>query len=244
MIRIVSALVLTLGFATQALAMDEQYFQISKVTVREVTEQFPQKITIAGKAHMSEDCNTPSALKIAGTPTKLDQAVSPLAVVEVFVDQIINIGKKIWAIVDAGRPVANIQLDVANALPRGVSCWSDLSGWQVPQSKVYNVQYENAFGMVVVDYSYRVTYTAGGSVDGVGKYLTNATFQPANVEVAWGFDFAANAQVPSVFNMATKQNPVAGMQMNMKWAVKSPLNHAESTETFFVSGKNELKHME
>lgn len=244
MIRILSVLVLALGISSHALAVDEQYFQIKKVTVRDVTPAF-EKFDISDKVERLDKCDSNAPLRIVGSEkAAVQDPASALGAIEVFVDQIINIGKKIWAIVDAGRPVVNIRIDSANALPRGVTCWSDLAGWQAPQSKVYNVQYENSFGMVVIDYSYRVTFTAGGSVDGVGKYLTNATFMPANVEVAWGFDLAADAQVPSVFNMASKQDPVAGMQMNMHWTVKSPVSHMQATETFFVTGKNELSRLE
>ncbi|MNJ98417.1 hypothetical protein D3C87_161830 [compost metagenome] len=242
MIRLVSALVLALGVSSQALAVDKAYFEIKKVTVRDVTAQYAQNYG-AKTGGLNADCNSAQgqANVVDGKPL-VDG--NPLGVVEIFVDQIINIGKKIWAIVDAGRPVVNVKIDVAHALPKGLSCWSDLSGWQMPQSKVYNVNYENGLGMTILDYSYRVTFTAGGNADGVGQYITNATFQPAEIYVAWGFNFGAEAQVPSVFNMGSKTSPVAGMQMDMKWHFKSPLAHNEMTETFFVSGKNELVHME
>lgn len=243
MVRLISAAVLALGLSSQALAVDKAYFEIKKVTVRDVTAQFAQNY--GSKAGgLNADCNgAQGSLNIAEEGKKLADG-NPLGTIEIFVDQIINIGKKIWAIVDAGRPVVNVKIDVAHALPKGLSCWSDLSGWGMPQTKVYNVTYENGLGMTILDYSYRVMFTAGGSADGVGQYITNATFQPAEIYVAWGFNFGAEAQIPSVYNMGTKASPVAAMQMDMKWFFKSPLAHNEMTETFFVSGKNELVHME
>jgi hypothetical protein len=243
MFRILAATALVLGFSTHALAMDDAYFKITKVTVKDVTAQYPQMEVMGQGSPLAEDCSTNTPLKVVRA-SQPPSSLNPLGAIEVFVDQIINIGKKLWAIVDAGRPVVNVHLDTANALPKGVSCWSDLNGWQAPRSKVYQVTYENGFGMSVVDYSYRVTFTAGGGVDGVGKYITNATFMPANLEVAWGFEFYASADIPSVFNMGTSADPVAAMQMNMKWIAKSALAHNMGTETFYVNGNNQMKHLE
>ncbi|WII71209.1 hypothetical protein QJS83_12135 [Bdellovibrio sp. 22V] len=242
MIRSLVAMALTLGMASSAFAIDKAYFEIKKVKVSDVTEQYAQKELFAsGVNGLNQDCNSsqlPLEPKFTGDKTL--GSVNPLDAVELIVDQIINIGKKIFNVINAGRPVVNIKIDTANALPKGLTCWSDLSGWNIPQSKVYNVQYLNGFDMVVVDYSYRVTYTAGGSADGIGKYITNATFQPANVSVGWGFQLDATAVIPSVFNTGSKRDPVAGMQMNMEWKVTSPMAHEQSVESYFVSGENKL----
>lgn len=244
MIRSLVAMVLTLGMASSAFAVDKAYFQIKNVKVTDVTEQYAQ--LLGSKANgLNADCNSseiPLAPKFTGDKTL--GSVNPLEAIELVVDQIINIGKKIFNVINAGRPVVNIKIDTANALPKGLTCWSDLSGWSMPQSKVYNVQYENGLGMTIVDYSYRVTYTAGGSADGIGKYITNATFQPANVSVGWGFQLDATAVIPSVFNTGSRTSPVAGMQMNMEWKVTSPMAHEQSTESYFVSGENKLVELE
>lgn len=247
MIRSIMAAALTLGMASSAFATDKAYFEIKKVTVRDVTEQYATaaELFAKGKMGLVEDCNSerPLRVKYTGAEAKNDP-VNPLNAIELIVDQIINIGKKIFAIIDSGRSVVNVKLDTANALPAGLTCWSDLAGWNIPQSKVYNVTYENGFGMPVVDFSYRVTYTAGGSADGVGKYIANATFMPANLSVAWGFNFDATAQIPSVFNTGSKRDPVAGMQMNMEWKVTSPMAYENATESYFVSGENKLIELE
>lgn len=224
---------------------DAKYFELTKVKKTDVTEQYAGSNTFA-QVGLYEDCNSQAASKTL-VPLSSDQAgsiLNPLNQVEIIIDQIINIGKKVWAVVETGRPVVNVQTYTANALPKGLTCWSDLAGWQVPQSKVYRVQYENTYGMDVVDFAYRVTYTAGGNIDGKGKYITNATIMPANIYVAWGFKFNATAEVPSVFNTGSKEAPVAGMQMNMKWSVDTVMNHIEQAESFYISGENLMKHLE
>ncbi|KYG61570.1 hypothetical protein AZI86_17850 [Bdellovibrio bacteriovorus] len=239
MIRSLTAFVLALGLANTALAVDKSYYEIKNMKVTDVTEKYSSQVNPMAQPGLNEECASsgPFAIRYSGqAPADLN----PLNGVELIVDQIINIGKKIWTIVQAGKPVMNIKLDTANALPKGLTCWSDLSGWNVPESKVYQIDYTNGFGMNVVSFAYRVTYTAGGSANGVGKYITNATFMPANVKVAWGFQFDAEAAIPSVFNTGTKEAPVAGMQMNMGWKVTSPVVEHLSSESYFVSGENKL----
>ncbi len=73
--------------------------------------------------------------------------------------------------------------------------------------------------------------------------ITNATFQPANVSVAWGFQMDATAEIPTPVTLGSKQDPVAGMQMNMQWKVTSPISHEQQTDSYFVSGDNSLKKL-
>lgn len=244
------SLVFVTALAINAQAADKndaKYFQLAKVKHTEITEQYNAKYgaTPFAQAGLLEDCNSSSNGNMTTfSAENPNLGLSPLDQAELIIDQIINIGKKIWAIVETGRPVVNVQGYTANALPKGLQCWSDLSGWQIPQSKVYRVTYENAYGMNVVDFAYRVSFTAGGSVNGQGKYITNATISPADINVSWGFTFNANAEVPSVFNMGSKEDPVAGMEMDMKWTVDTVMSHVQQAEKFFVGGDNTMKHME
>lgn len=241
-------LVCATAFAINAHAVDKndsKYFQLGKVKVTEVTDQYPsvEPLTQPG---LGEECNenqNPNATGLDKGVPSLNPTDS-LDEISIIIDKIINIGKKVWAVVETGRPVVNIKTYTANALPYGLKCWSDLSGWQVPQSKVYRVEYENLYGMGVVDFAYRVTFTAGGSLKGQGKYITNATIMPADLYVSWGYTFNANAEVPSVFNTGSAEQPVAGMQMLMKWSVDTVMTHAESAETYYVGGDNTMKEME
>lgn len=229
--------------APSAFSLDKAYFDVTQVQITEVKDLTSSVDTFA-QAGLDGNCSANLPLTAKFSDDASFGSLNPLETIELIVDQIINIGKKIFNVVEAGRPVVNIKMDTANALPRGLTCWADLSGWNRPASKVFNVKYQNALGMTVVDFSYRLTYTAGGSADGVGKYITNATFQPANVYVAWGFKFDATAEIPSVFNTGSKADPVAGMQMMLDWKVTSPLAHIQQAESYFVSGTNELVQLE
>jgi hypothetical protein len=161
----------------------------------------------------------------------------------VAIDQIINMGKKVWDIVEANRPVVNIQTDTANALPRGVETWQSLQGWQVPTSKVFRISYKNGFGSKVVDFSYRVLYTHGGNVNGKGAYLTNVTVIPANLEVLWGYTFNMKASVPSVTNVGTMSSPVGAAQMLIEWKVDTAVKHSQRTASYYMQGDGVFKDL-
>lgn len=240
-----SVLALALVLSTTSFAQDPAYFEIKNVEVKDVTSKYAAYMDLFSQPGMAEDCAA-ATRPLTSVLSDSGQApgLNPLDTINVVIDQIINIGKKIWNVVQAGKPVVNLKMDVANALPMGTTCWSDLSGWNMPQSKVYSVNYTNGLGMNVVSFAYRVTFTAGGSVDGVGKYVTNATFMPANVHVAWGYNLEANAAVPSVFNQGTRTAPIAGMQMNMQWRVTTPVIQSDMSETYFVNGENQLVNLE
>lgn len=225
---------------------DAKYYELTKVKMTDVTEQYAAKNHQLAQVGLYEDCNSSQG---NGTVSPFDSttpgiSLDPLDQANIILDKIINLGKKVWALIETGRPVVNITTYTANALPAGLQCWSDLTNWQVPQSKVYRVQYENAYGMNVVDFAYRVSFTAGGSLNGQGKYITNATIAPADLNVSWGFNITANAEVPSVFNTGSKEQPVAGMQMLMKWKIATVMSHIEQAETFYVGGDNTMKHLE
>ncbi|MGZ3775322.1 MAG: hypothetical protein ACXVCY_09250 [Pseudobdellovibrionaceae bacterium] len=238
MFRSLLAMAVSLGMASAAFATDKSYYEIKKVKVTDVTEQYARAGLLNDyPAGLNQNC------EVADKKVAEDNPTDPVKDIGVVVDEIINIGKKIFAIIEAGRPVVNLKFDNANALPKGLTCWSDLAGWKKPQSKVYNIQYFNGFNMTVVDFSYRVIFTAGGTYNGIGKYITNASFQPANLNVAWGFNFDASATIPSVFNTGSKAEPVAGMQMNMEWKVTNVATHIQHAESFYVSGDNTMEKL-
>jgi hypothetical protein len=227
-----AAIVFSLSAPAQ---MIPEYYKLKKYEVKEITYNDPawnqQVFTQPG---LGQDCNVQDNSTFEG----------PLDQLDIVVDKIINIGKKIWDVVLKGSPVVNTKMETANALPKGLKCWSDLQGWSIPKWKVYQITYTNSLDMTVADFKYRIVYTSGGNYNGVGKYITNATLMPADLNVNWGFDFNAEGKVPSVFNRGTKEAPIAGMQLVLNWSVVSAFQHFETSESFYVGGDGEFVHMD
>ncbi len=154
----------------------------------------------------------------------------------VILDKIIVIGEKIWKIVDKGRPVVSVSTKNASALPSGAQNWDSLEGWRMPKVGLYRIYHRNGFGVIIADLTVRITFTPGGSVEGVGQYLANVSVVPHSLYVAWGFSFNCEVQVMNAVNMGTKVKPIAGMELLLKWTLDSPLSHREESQSFFVRG--------
>ncbi len=159
------------------------------------------------------------------------------------VNQVISTGERIWKIVESNRPVVHSVLPRAHALPRGVSCWTDLQMWSHPQVQDFKISYKNAYGMNVIDFVYRVSFTSGGNLENQGAFLSNVSVQAATLNVSWGFTFNASAQVGQVVNLGSIENPLAGMEMIVNWKASSVLRHMESTQSVFVTGDGQLRQL-
>lgn len=154
---------------------------------------------------------------------------------------IVNLGKEIWDIVQQNRPITKYEHNYATAVPASITDWRDLESWQVPRSILVSLAYKNMFGGEVVKFSYRILYTYGGKLDNKGLYLTNATIVPHNLKVSWGYTFDAKVDVPSVINVGNKANPIAGMEMLLKWTVSTALKETTETSSYFIKGDGSMK---
>jgi len=171
----------------------------------------------------------------------LNPSLSPM---DLDLTSIINLGKQIWQIVQAGRPVVNIKTDSASALPLGTKQWTELENWSDPVSHTYTVAIKNLYGYETVSFDYRVLSITGGSSKGVGHYIAYATIEPSNINVSWGFSLAATTKIPMVYNHGTHRDPVGAMQMDMNYVVTSVLSHIESTDSFSLKGTGQLTQLQ
>lgn len=161
--------------------------------------------------------------------SKLDQ-------VEFIVDRIINIGQKIWTVVEKGKPISNYTNLKATALPENATKWDQLENWQKPRSKIIGITYKNAYGIEVVRFIYRIVFLYGGSARGVGQYIGYAAVEPLEITVAYMYTFNARASVDAVYNMGSSQNPLAGMILNINWTVETVLKKSTMTHSYVLDG--------
>lgn len=161
-----------------------------------------------------------------------------LGEVIVVVDQLIALGKKVWPIIEAGRPVVSSRLGAISVLPLSSRDGdaSELQNWSAPRHRKYRLVYENVYGMDVVTFSFTVHYQYGGNLDGVGKYLTAVTVTANEIYVMWGFDFNAKSSLVKVTNRGTRANPVAGVTLEVSQVAKTVFTEVRRTDTFHISG--------
>ncbi|MES3037437.1 MAG: hypothetical protein V4736_05965 [Bdellovibrionota bacterium] len=220
---------------------------LTLISTTVLADRLPQKLTL----HRIELTPDSASVFFEGSPaaptpapaTPVPGFQNPLDVLtqaEGIVDRIINIGKKIWDVVDKGKAVVNQTYNVAHALPENVRNWTQLAGWQVPRSKLYEIYYTNGFGAKVVRFIYRLTFTYGGNVDGTGRYLTGIRVQPATLNVAWGFNFDVVTEVPEVYNMGTTRDPLAAANIIVRWQLRNGLTNITETDQYMVNGTGKI----
>lgn len=207
---------------------DSDYYTISSIEVQEVGE-IP--------AYLLANENGPQTWGVDCEPQLRTTDV-------VSWDEIVNIGQQVWDIIVNNQPVVNYTFQTAYAVPTGIQCWLDIEQWHQPYAKIYRVEYKNLMNMSVVTFNFRLNYLAGGNVRGIGQYLANVNIQPQNLAVAWGFNFDAKALVPVVFNTGTKANPLAGMQIEVNWTVKTPMKFEQRSSAFFIQGDGLSKYLD
>lgn len=156
-------------------------------------------------------------------------------------DDIVNIGAQVWKIIVDNQPVLHSEAPVAHALPKGLKCWTELERWSPPATKTYEVLYENGFGMDVVKFRFRVQYTSGGQLRGRGRYLANTTILNSQTDVMWGYTFNSYVEVPKTINLGSSRDPVAGLEMNLHWNVKTRLKESDNSVHFFVDGNGGIQ---
>jgi hypothetical protein len=207
----------------QAKEMDPMDLTIGDVVVTEISDE-----VLVGNESLRFANPTVS--------TEPENAAAEVEAAAVIFDQIVNLGQKMWRLVEEGRPVVSTRWATASALPEGIQNWFSMSGWDNPRARVYRVEYKNLYGITVVDFSFRVTYTAGGSFQGKGQYLSRVSVEPASVLVRWGYQFDATAEVANVVNVGSSSSPIGGMELLLRWKVSTVMNEVEQTASYFVRG--------
>lgn len=153
-------------------------------------------------------------------------------------DNVVNLVDKIFTLIAKNQPVVNINVNYANAVPFGTSHWTQLQGWSRPSTKKYAFVMKNLYGGEVVKVMYQVHWTHSGNFNGVGKFLTGVTVEPLSVTASWGYNVDLTAEVPdsTVANVGTSANPIASMQVQLKWKVHTIVKDIQQKAIYYVQG--------
>ena len=163
-------------------------------------------------------------------------------------DEIIAFGKRVYAIIEAGRPVVSSSYAPISVLPfdkktNTYTSAMNLSYWKGPRSKKYRVSYENGFGMNVVDFTYNINMSYGGSNNGKGLYLTNVQIVPQNISVAWGYTFDAKMILTGITNKGSQDSPIASATLNLSYTVSTVIKEDRNNYTYEVVGNGQINEI-
>ncbi|MDD2804493.1 MAG: hypothetical protein PHV33_02985 [Elusimicrobiales bacterium] len=247
--------------------LDAKYFAIDEnsIVIEEIdsrggtipgTQVVPGGPTIPGPGELPKPPSGPQInppINPGGGATKPPEGgttppVDPLTNINNTVDtldKIVNLMEKIFAIIEKNQPVVNITTNYANAVPFGTSHWTQLQGWTRPATKKYAFSMKNAYGSEVVKVTYQVHYTYKGNFQGKGQFLTGVTVEPLNVVTAWGYKVTLVSEVPdsTIANVGTHEDPIASMQLQLRWTVHTMVKDITSKAIYYVQGDGVLQEI-
>jgi hypothetical protein len=171
-----------------------------------------------------------------------------LGEVAMILDGLLAIGKKVWPIIDANRPVINTTGLAAaiSVLPqfdqnaKNVEL-HQMANWSVPRAVSYRVSYKNLYGMEMVGFTYTVYFQYNGSLKGNGKYIAGLAVQASEVAAAWSTNFDATSELVQIANVGTSMDPVASATIRISYKVRGLLNEMRNAQTFYVDGRGQIK---
>lgn len=150
---------------------------------------------------------------------------------------------KAWDLVIEGKPVVNIEVKNASALPIMADYnWSMLTGWRAERIVKWPLRIKNLYGQTPVRMDTAVRLLYGGSARGRGMYIASARVIPSNVEVWNGYNLDVSVNVPSVINVSGREDdPIAQITLEINYKLRSHLGSitikkSEWNEIFKVQG--------
>ncbi len=157
---------------------------------------------------------------------------------------LIALGKEIYKIIEAGKPVVTVSTAPIEILPRdeagALIDAFQLENWKEPVSVKYRVKAKNYLGMNPIVFEFIVIFTYGGSYNGHGAYITGAQIKPTNLDVLWGFDFSAEFKVQTIMNQGTSVDPIAGAVLSLDYKVNTVFQDRQQSKMFFINGHGKI----
>ncbi|MBI4656877.1 MAG: hypothetical protein HY746_09065 [Elusimicrobia bacterium] len=234
---------------------DEKYFTVDPASIK--IEALDEKGGTVGPT-IPVNPGTPPAVNPVPSPADLPTPPAPSGPtipgipgtgngddIFVILEKIINLGEKIFAIIEKNKPVVDIKVNYANAVPYGITHWTQLAGWLKPKTQAYEFSMKNLYGSQVVKVKYQVHWTHNGQFKGKGKFLTGVTIEPISVTAAWGYTVNLVAEVPdsTIANVGTDEDPVASMQVQLKWKVATMLKEIDEKVIYYVQGDGYIEQI-
>lgn len=256
--RVIVSLVMLITTALQVNAkgnkVDEKYFTIADVKISIVEEVSINKSK--GEDQSSNPVPAPDELPkppepptpTPPPPPQPDNIAATLDTVNAVldtIDKIVNLAQKIWEIIEKNQPVVDISVNYANAVPYGIQHWTQLQGWSKPKTQKYSFVVKNMYGMEVVKVVYQVHATYGGNYQGKGKFLTGVTIEPISVKTLLGYSVSLKAEVPdsTITNVGTHEDPIAAMQVKLKWVIHTKFKDLQQQVIYYVDGTGKIKEI-
>lgn len=182
-----------------------------------------------------------AALELAQSP------ISPIDEISIVIDGLMAIGKKIWPIIEAGRPVVTTKFIPAISIIPNLTgegpVLNQMENWSIPKVKSYRISITNGVGWEVVAFTYTIIFQYNGDLAGVGKYVTNLAVIPSEIDVGYGSDFDASSELIGISNIGTNKNPVASGLIKVSYGAKNIRKGLKMSHVFSVDGLGNFEQL-
>lgn len=222
----------------------KNYLTITEITSSEDLKLFTSDELSTTDWLLENSTNSPPPSAADKTlPSSLGDALTDLAGDLGDIKRWITVGQKLWDVIRNNQPVVNVKTQSVSVLPDVSPAWTEMETWRGPMAKSYTIAAKNLYGATVISHTYTVAFHYGGSLNGRGQFLANATILPTNVNVSWGFTLNSQVQVGQPLNTGTRANPVPGVDLGLEWSMSSVLKKAQGVDQFHVRGDGSTTHV-
>ncbi len=158
----------------------------------------------------------------------------------------VALGEAIYELVRKGKPTNVTEYAPISVVPRDPITKEhvdpfDLEGFSMPVEKNYVANIKSG-GREVVKFSYKVLYSYGGTYNGTGKWLSSVIVVPMSVVTKWGWEFNASMKPSGIMNHGTRADPLAGLQVTMKYQMNGWGTAYERNDTIHITGAGHLRN--
>jgi hypothetical protein len=159
---------------------------------------------------------------------------------------IVALGEAVYDIVKKGKPTNTTTYVAISVVPKDPTTKEvvspfELEGFSTPTVRNFSASVKTTTGREVVKFDYQVLYSYGGSYNGKGKYLTGVMIVPKSIETSWAWEFNATMKLDAIMNHGSKDEPVAGALVTIKYQVNGWTKSVERNDSIHLTGNGELK---
>lgn len=214
----------------------QEFDQIKEISV------YPVEASVIDE-ELIESLKVSSIDEEGETPPKPDAIEKAGKIIQLGKD-LVALGEDVYKLVTKGRPNLSTTYAPISVVPKVDGQPADvmsLEGWSEPQKQTYEVVYTNYYNMNVVTFRFSVIFSANGSYNGKGAYITAAQIVPEMAHALFAYDFSATLKLGGIQNLGTRENPIAGATLIMEHSVNTLVKASMMTTTIFITGKGKIK---
>lgn len=244
-----SLLAITLGLSLNLVhaRVDMREYEVGSLTVEEITPvRTPSKDIAETTAGSGSGGETPPEEPVPEDTTIRPDRIEQTGRIITTAKDVVALGEAIYELLNKGRPKITTEYAPISVVPRDPTSKEiidpfELEGFSMPTERRFNAKVKNKVGQEVVNFNYKLMYSYGGSYNGKGKYLTGVIIVPGNIRAKRGWIVDSSMKLSGIMNHGTKDSPVAGAVLNIKYAIHSMFQAFERNDTIHITGKGEMK---